>query len=285
LHDIVGQQLTGVSLLLGAVQQRLDASGAGNEQTSDLLHTARQQLDEAFDAARALSRRLDGFATPSRAIEDADRLIESGAPCGRVVRAMVADADRRFGVGVRVRAEIGVDLDALRGPWVSEIVSIAREAVTNAVRHGRATRVHVLLFTDGARGVLEIVDDGRGISLSLSRFAMDGTRVHARATGDDARDSPAAADHDDATSGITHDRSAAGLGLKMMRDRAEGLGGVLTLGTWRDERGGLRGERGGFVRLTWPLHDSARYGDDSGDFRGILSSSPRASAEESRDQA
>jgi signal transduction histidine kinase len=72
----------------------------------------------------------------------------------------------------------------------SEIVFIAREAVSNAVRHARATRINVRLVEVGSGVRLEIEDDGRGFSA---------------------------------------DRSTAGLGLLTMTRRAGRMGAILSL--------------------------------------------------------
>lgn|GEM_PF-4844550 len=244
LHDVVGQQLTGVSLLLGALQQRRERSPSDvPPQEAELLDNARHQLDHAFDAARAVSRKLHQFADRPAEIEDADRLITAGATCGRVVRTMVAQAGRVFGDDVRLRAEVAADLEALRGSWIAPVAAVAREAITNAVRHGSARNVHVVLFTQRQDIVLEVVDDGPGIDL-----APDG-------------------------------HASEGLGIRTMRARAERLDGVLSLGTWRQARAGLAGEQGGFVRLAWPLLESPWWSDGNDHPRRTIPRQPATTAE------
>jgi len=74
-----------------------------------------------------------------------------------------------------------------------EIVGIAQEALTNAVRHSRARRI--VLHASGVRGVgfrLSVADDGRGISA---------------------------------------ERQSAGFGMTSMRERADRIGASLTFVT------------------------------------------------------
>ena len=74
-----------------------------------------------------------------------------------------------------------------------EIVGIAQEALTNAVRHARAGRITVRASTVRSIGVrLSVADDGRGIA---------------------------------------GDRKASGFGLTSMQERAERIGASLTIVT------------------------------------------------------
>ena len=94
----------------------------------------------------------------------------------------------------RVRWESELDLPAA----VEEgLYRVAQEALNNALKHARATAVTVTVRADGARAELTVADDGRGFD-------------------------PAA----------VHDRG--GLGLVGMRERAERLGGALTIASAPD---------------------------------------------------
>jgi NarL family two-component system sensor histidine kinase LiaS len=74
-----------------------------------------------------------------------------------------------------------------------EIVGIAQEALTNAVRHSRAHRITVRASTVQSVGLrLSIADDGRGIA---------------------------------------RERSASGFGMTSMQERAERIGASLTIVT------------------------------------------------------
>jgi signal transduction histidine kinase len=73
-----------------------------------------------------------------------------------------------FMQGVRpFRATLEID-EALAAklslPQRVHVLQIAREALSNALRHGQAGHVHVSLRPEGALAVLAIVDDGRGFN-------------------------------------------------------------------------------------------------------------------------
>lgn len=86
-----------------------------------------------------------------------------------------------------------------------DLLAIAREAVTNAVRHSEGSRIELSLVVRPSLVVLDIADDGRGLP----------------AEGPESSDL----------------RAPGGMGLDNMREVAERNGGILALR--RSERGGL----------------------------------------------
>ena len=141
---------------------------------------------------------LDGLAaleqTSQRALEESRLAIGALArpgsePLGATLETVVADLSDRMGTSVRLH--VGDDV-AVEPATRDALVRIIREAITNAVRHGGATSVSVELEAD--RGLcLRVVDDGRG-------FEADKPTLR-----------------------------RSGFGLVSMRERAEQLGGRLTV--------------------------------------------------------
>jgi signal transduction histidine kinase len=116
------------------------------------------------------------------------------------LREVAAELEGRFGIEIRVR------IDAAGGPEPtilerSELVRIAREAIANAVHHGRARHVTVTLGSKRSDLLLRVSDDGCGLG---------------RATGQST--------------------AGTGLGMLTMQARARTLGGHLIVRL--DERGG-----------------------------------------------
>jgi signal transduction histidine kinase len=101
--------------------------------------------------------------------------------------------ERRAGLQVRLVAD---DRLAMPAAVEEELYRIAQEALNNALKHAQPTSVTVTVRTEDAspdqRVMLEIVDDGKGFD--------------ADAVGD-----------------------KGGIGLDSMRERAEGIGGRLTI--------------------------------------------------------
>jgi len=159
LHDSLGQQLSGVAYLTNVLRERLreegsaEAGGAGR--ISQLL---RQALDQARAVARGLSPvrpEPDGLSTALNelAVRSSELFgITCAFNCPRPV--MLADAES-----------------------ANHLYRIAQEAVHNAFRHGRATRIAIGLRRD-RRGIrLRIVDDGRGIGALSPRRNGLGLRI------------------------------------------------------------------------------------------------------------
>ena len=165
LHDGLAQELAFIAARVRLLERDPDAP----VRLDHLSSAAERALDDSRAAIAALTRPLDEplhAALVRNATEVADRL---GA-----------------------RAELELDTGVEVSPAIREaLVRIVREAITNAVRHGRAGRIGVSLSrSDGVR--LAIVDDGCGF---------------------DAATRPR---HPD-----------AGFGLLSMGERAEALGGTL----------------------------------------------------------
>jgi signal transduction histidine kinase len=121
-------------------------------------------------------------------------LAARSAPTTEAALRLVADEmGARFGAQVRVRVVAATDASGHQEPGPAEreqLVRIAREAIANAVRHGGAQRVDVVLDCRGTHRLLLVSDDGSGITETALQ-------------------------------------SRNGFGLPIMRARAESLGGRL----------------------------------------------------------
>jgi signal transduction histidine kinase len=109
------------------------------------------------------------------------------------LREVAAELEARFSVEITVQTEVDESRERLDlGPKAREqVVRIAREAIVNAVWHGAARHVEIMLDGRGARWVLRVSDDGCGIGE------------------------------------LTPPSNKGGFGLPTMRARAEDLGGQL----------------------------------------------------------
>jgi signal transduction histidine kinase len=120
--------------------------------------------------------------TADRALAEVRRTITSlsddlGQSSGIVVSHRDADLDASVSVG-----------DELDDPRSREsLVFIVREAVTNAVRHGRADSVNVSLSSENNVPVLRVVDNGVGFNpegvADAGRFGIDSMKEHAHSIG------------------------------------------------------------------------------------------------------
>jgi signal transduction histidine kinase len=148
LHDGVVQDLAGVGFSLSAAAREAEAAGSDGGE----LHRA---SDKVRDAVRALRSLLVDIYPPS--------LAESGlesALSDLTARVEASGIDTSLSVAGPVA---GLDDDTTR-----LLYRVAQEGLRNAVTHAGASRVDVRVDVptngDGSRAVLEVADDGVGIS-------------------------------------------------------------------------------------------------------------------------
>jgi len=146
LHDNLGQQLTGVAMLLKSLCQKLTIREVPEAEDAEQIFGL---VQEAHAQTRALSRGLIPVEVDAKglmralelAAESRDRL--PGPSCRFVCREPVAVEDNNV---------------------ATQLYRIAQEAISNAILHGRPDNVEVRLHCDRQHTTLEIVDDGVGIA-------------------------------------------------------------------------------------------------------------------------
>jgi signal transduction histidine kinase len=145
IHDNLAQGFAAILMQLQAAQRdsrnMSQAVAASVETAVDL---ARTHLTEARRSVGALRPNVGNGEDVASALR---RLADLGQRTTSVPIELVADELPRFGDGVE-----------------REIVAIAQEALTNAVRHSRAQRIVIRASTVQSVGLrLSVLDDGRGI--------------------------------------------------------------------------------------------------------------------------
>jgi PAS domain S-box-containing protein len=197
LHDGLGQDLTGVALMLRSVVAQLrKESSSARADVEDIIGL----VNGAIESTRAMARGL--------APVGADR---GGLIAG--LQSMAVRGMERYGVRAHFNTSLKEPLTLDDGA-ATHLYRIAQEAFTNAIRHGRVTQVTIDLATADGTLTLNIQDNGRGF---------------------DERNA-----------------SNNGMGLKLMRYRAQMLGGDVTIAN--NKSGGV------IVRCTCP-HRAPPGGD------------------------
>ena len=142
LHDEVGQTLTGVMLQIEGLSAAVPAEL--QDQLDELRETARHGTEEV----RRIARRLRPEALEDLGLESA---------LAALATAVTVQA------GLRVNRHV----EPVGAPLTEEqelvIYRVAQEALTNVVRHARATEVDLRLERDGDRVALVVRDDGIGL--------------------------------------------------------------------------------------------------------------------------
>jgi ligand-binding sensor domain-containing protein/signal transduction histidine kinase len=144
MHDTLIQGCVSVSALLEA-HSSLGPAEADAQQ--DLLNCARTQLRTTIDEAREAVWNLRRKSPPA---EDLSTLL----------RRMTEQVSQEFAVNVECRIS-GKPFD-FEQATIHELLMVVREAIYNAVRHGRSSHVQLEVHFDAARCDVKIRDDGAG---------------------------------------------------------------------------------------------------------------------------
>jgi signal transduction histidine kinase len=176
LHDQLGASLTQISLLGEMADADRDIPEEVSSHAKQITQTSRETarvLDEIVWAVNPSNDTLDGLMTYF---------------CKNAQEYLTV-------AGVRVRLEVPTQLpEVVLPPDVRHNFFLAaKEAVTNVVRHARATEARIRLLVGEAQLVLEVQDNGNGLG------------------------------------GMDPERAARRNGLKNMRKRMEDIGGRFEL--------------------------------------------------------
>lgn len=173
LHDDLGQTLTGVSFLVQGLRQELAGTEGAAPATIDKIAALSRS---AITQVRTISKMLSPVE------------MESGGLLA-ALEEMAAGLQEVFRVTCMLRGDRAVDIRD--STTATNLYYIAREAVNNAIRHGKADRIVISLVEADETLLMEIADNGTGI----------------------ARDAP-----------------AGGMGLKTIDFRARMIGGTVRVG-------------------------------------------------------
>jgi PAS domain S-box-containing protein len=143
LHDGVGQQLTGVAMMMQSLSQELAQQG---HPRSDEAAQISQLLTHAVEDVRVLGRSLSPVGSTRHGLAAALRAL----------------AERARSTG-NLAVDVHVDVQAAEtlSPFDADhIFLIAEEAVTNALRHSGARHLALSLHLRGNAFELHVADDG-----------------------------------------------------------------------------------------------------------------------------
>ncbi len=160
LHDDLGQKLTGVALMSKGLQVQL----------------ARRNAEEAADASRIHTLIQEALLQTRELSHDMMRADFSNQDLGEAMEAMVSHVKRTF--GVECEFESDEDVPQLDPTAISQLYKITQEAVTNAMKHGKAKNVNIRIATNGDYKLrLSIENDGLPMPPIVSKDAGLGLRI------------------------------------------------------------------------------------------------------------
>ena len=187
LHDGLGQELTGIALLLRGLAAQLEKEGLPHKGHVDEVIGL---VNGAIESTRSLARGLSPVSPERGGLVMA-------------LQALAARCQERYGIPIEFHDDAGDAAGRLDETAATHLYRIAQESLTNVARHSLATAATMRLGpASGGTGLqLSIEDNGRGLAHRTAE-------------------------------------KCAGLGLKIMRYRAQMLRGDLALetpasgGTW-----------------------------------------------------
>jgi PAS domain S-box-containing protein len=173
LHDGLGQELTGIALMLRGVAGRLSAEYAP---ILPEIEGITRLVNNAIESTRALARGLSPVNLERGGLQDA-------------LEGLAMHATELYGVQVICTHRVKT-VRPLGAELANHLYRIAQEAVRNAVRHGHARSIRLHLHGARAKVRLTVTDDGTGMPADAVDAAGMGLKImqyRARMLGGEVR--------------------------------------------------------------------------------------------------
>lgn len=159
LHDGLGQMLTGITLINKSI------SGSLKEENHPLASEAEEVtalIKEADEFARGLSRNLIPVELESNGLIAAlERLIQN--------------ARKLFSVECELVNPLNIHFEEPTA--TTHLFRIVQEATSNAVKHGNASKIKVLMDSDDSKLIIRIEDNGTGFTSDWDTHKGLGVRI------------------------------------------------------------------------------------------------------------
>ena len=147
LHDELGQSVTAMRSMALSVAQRVRAHDV---QAEAAARTIADEASRLYDAMHGLIPRLTPLVLDNFGLAEALNDL--------------AARTRQAHAGVQVEVDIGLGDAPLGSDAALAFYRAAQEGITNALRHGQATRLSLALRVSGDTVSFELLDNGQGLS-------------------------------------------------------------------------------------------------------------------------
>jgi signal transduction histidine kinase len=159
LHDDLGQKLSGLSLMTKGLELTLAKRQAAEARDAGKVHAL---VQEAMGHARDLAR-------------DLATLDSKKADLPAALTDLAARAKELFRIPCQFRSH--KDIPPLDPAVTNQLYKIVQEAVSNAVKHGKARRIGIRLANGTDRLLLTIHNDGLPFPDHKAQFTGMGLRI------------------------------------------------------------------------------------------------------------
>jgi PAS domain S-box-containing protein len=144
LHDGLGQHLTGIAFMTKVQEQKLKEQNLPYAVDAEKIV---KLVNEAIHKTRELARGL------SPVVSEAHGLMSA-------LQQLSAEVEGVFGVSCQLQCEAPVLIYDVG--VATHLYHISQEAINNAIKHGKATKIEIGLSASDNRGLLTIHDNGSG---------------------------------------------------------------------------------------------------------------------------
>lgn len=159
LHDDLGQKLSGIALMIKGLELKLAKQDATVAKEAGKIHLLVQQaMSHASDLAHDLAT-----------------LDRKGSDLPAALNDLAEHAKELFAISCRFKVD--GEIPPLEPSTVGQLYKIAQEAVTNAIKHGKAKKVAINLANGADQVVLTIQNDGLPFPDLNSRATGMGLRI------------------------------------------------------------------------------------------------------------
>jgi len=159
LHDDLGQKLTGMLLIARALEQRL----------------VREAHREAEDVRRICELIEQSVHHTHNLAHHFSSIDATGGDLAEVMNGLAATVEKMF--GIPCECTVKGEIPPLPEPASAQIYKIAQEAVSNAIKHGKASCVWISITANSQKLVVAIRNDGIPFSPPLNPKARMGLRT------------------------------------------------------------------------------------------------------------
>jgi len=161
LHNGVSQNLAGIAMLLKGLEHRSQAESPTHvEEITRIADLIRKTSVKAQDLVLGRER------SPG----------STGTNLATALQELAARTQLLFRIPCRFEGDLDPHLETLTR---LQLLAIAEEAVTNAVRHAHADHITLRLESDGENLIVAVEDDGRGLTHQMQDLHARGQRVMA----------------------------------------------------------------------------------------------------------
>lgn len=164
IHDTLGHNMTALIMQLQMAEHLLKED---EPKAEELLADAVKTAKDSMVGIREVVETLRGVSTALTPAESVKKLVDE------------------FGTRTGVKIELSINGETAMGNTEADmaVIRIIQEAMTNAVRHGKATKISVLLDYSGDSIIFSVKDNGMGAETIKEGYGLKGIRERAEAFG------------------------------------------------------------------------------------------------------